>query len=259
MQGLKYYVLSYWSSQTQQTKHFQIMKLFQNTSDFEYPWDQVSAANWNKYPNEVSTHVIAVDVLRRELQDDGNRLVTERLITVRQGVPRWIMLMVGGDNTSYVREVSTVNLLKKELVLKSCNLTMRNILTVFETVRYSPHPDFPQEKTLFEQSARITAGGSLSFGRICSKMEEWSVDRFCENAKKGKIGFESVLKEFHERYVNDLSSSIVSKVNETVEDVKLTAGSLFKETEKKCSILSDYYDLFMDAFRDETHGHSSSS
>ena len=57
------------------------MKLFQNSYDFNYPWDQVTAANWKKYPNEISTHVIAVDVLRRELKDQGKVLVTERLIT----------------------------------------------------------------------------------------------------------------------------------------------------------------------------------
>ncbi|CAI6810728.1 ANM_collapsed_G0037490.mRNA.1.CDS.1 [Saccharomyces cerevisiae] len=131
------------------------MKLFQNSYDFNYPWDQVTAANWKKYPNEISTHVIAVDVLRRELKDQGKVLVTERLITVKQGVPKWIMMMLGGTNMSHVREVSVVDLNKKSLTMRSCNLTMCNLLKVYETVTYSPHPDDSANKTLFSRKPKL--------------------------------------------------------------------------------------------------------
>ena len=110
------------------------MKLFQNSYVFDYPWEQVTVANWNKYPNDISTHVVAVDVLRRELKRNNTVLVTERLITVRQGVPRWIMMCLGGDNISYIREVSTVDLRRSELKLRSVNLSYVNFLRVYEEV-----------------------------------------------------------------------------------------------------------------------------
>lgn len=222
------------------------MKLFQNSCDFEYPWEQVTAANWKKYPNEVSTHVVAVDVLKRELVDDGNKLVSERLITIKQGVPRWIMMMVGGSNVSHVREISTVDLKEKTLTLRSCNLTYPNILKVFETVKYSPHPEDPVNRTLFEQEAQITAYAAIT--KICNKMEEWSVQRFRDNAMKGKQGFDSVLEVFNdhwrqrEQYVDDLGNSIVNTVNETVED-------MLKKSESKSYIFSRHYNLFKNAFR----------
>lgn len=53
------------------------MKIFSNSCDFYYPWEQVTAANWQKYPNEMSTHVVAVDVLRREL-DPTSQILTDR-------------------------------------------------------------------------------------------------------------------------------------------------------------------------------------
>ncbi|AQZ17301.1 UPS3 (YDR185C) and UPS2 (YLR168C) [Zygosaccharomyces parabailii] len=179
------------------------MKLFQNSYDFNYPWEQITAANWKKYPNEVSTHVIAVDVLRRELHHQGRQLVTERLITVKQGVPKWAMMIVGGSNLSYVREVSVVDLDAKTLTLRSCNLTYSNILKVFETVKYSPHPVDPEHKTLFNQEAQITAYGA--FTKLCNKLEDFSVQRFRDNAMKGKQGFDSVLEAFSARWdkVND--------------------------------------------------------
>ncbi|QLG73921.1 hypothetical protein HG535_0F04330 [Zygotorulaspora mrakii] len=230
------------------------MRLFKNSYSFEYPWDQVTAANWKKYPNEVSTHVIAVDVLKRELIDNGQKLVSERLITVKQGVPKWIMMAMGGTNVSYVREVSVVDLANRSLTLRSCNMSYSNILKVYETVKYNPHPEDPVNKTLFEQEAQITAYGA--FTKICNKMEEWSVQRFHDNALKGKKGFDSVLEVFdkhwvqREKYVDDLGNSIVGKVADTVEDIKTTAEEMLKETEMKSnSILTRHYDSIKNAFK----------
>ncbi|AAS54365.1 AGL126Cp [Eremothecium gossypii ATCC 10895] len=199
------------------------MKLFQNRCEFAYPWEEVTEAHWKKYPNEMSTHVKATDVLRRELDPTGRKLVSERLITVQQSAPRWVMMLVGGTNISYVREVSTVDLDSQTLTLRSVNLTYANLLKVCETVTYSRDPVDPARKTLFEQEAQITA--YVPFARVCNQLEEWSVQRYHDNAEKGKRGFETVLKALSrrwdqgERYVEDISSTIVTKVNETVDDL----------------------------------------
>ncbi|XDT40458.1 PRELI/MSF1 domain profile [Nakaseomyces glabratus] len=221
------------------------MRLFQNTCEFAYPWDQVTAANWNKYPNEVSTHVVAVDVLRRELSASGRQLVTERLITVKQSVPRWVLLVVGASKQSYVREVSTVDLDTRTLTMRSCNLTFWNIMKVYETVKYMPDAVNP-DKTVFKQEAQISVCGTL--GRFCNKVEEWSVQRFGENAKKGKMGFDLVLKVFNEHW-NQINSDIENVFNETVEDARSTAGNLIKETERTYSnILGTNQEIFSEAF-----------
>ncbi|CCF59608.1 hypothetical protein KAFR_0H01990 [Kazachstania africana CBS 2517] len=180
------------------------MKLFNNSYELDYPWNQVTAANWNKYPNEVSTHVVAVDVLRREVKDSGNVLVTERLITVQQNIPRWLIFLLGStQNVSYVREVSTVNLQDKTLTLKSCNLNYVNLLKVFETVQYTPHPKDPLDRTLFKQEAQISACTGCNVSKkLTNTMEDWSIKRFCDNAKKGKIGFNSVLRLSNEETSN---------------------------------------------------------
>ena len=70
----------------------------------------------------------------------------------------------------------------------STNLTWSNILSVRETVTYRPEGN----KTRFGQEAKITAlcGG---WQKIKTKIEEASVERFGENAIKGREGFESVL------------------------------------------------------------------
>lgn len=75
----------------------------------------------------------------------------------------------------------------------STNLTWSNLLSVRETVTYEPDLSSGHERTRFSQEARITAlcGG---WKKIKEKIEEASVERFGDNARKGREGFEMVLE-----------------------------------------------------------------
>lgn len=77
----------------------------------------------------------------------------------------------------------------KKVTMVSTNLTFSNILSVRETVVYQP---ISASRTQFVQDAKITAlcGG---WQKIKNAVEEASVARFSENARKGKEGFEAVL------------------------------------------------------------------
>lgn len=259
------------------------MKFFENTCEFQYPWDQVTAANWRKYPNEVSTHVVAVDVLRREINPATKQLTTERLITCKQSIPGWLLYLVGGKEVSYVREISIVDLNEKTLTLRSINMTMNHLLKVYETVTYSPDQKDPL-KTVFKQEAQITA--YATFQKLCNKLEDWGVQRFDENAKKGKKGFDSVLSILNEQWdrkdilvdeiaesidkvvktVDSSIGSVVKKVDKfsigiVVKSVDSSIGTIkeeiVKETDKvlsdaehvKKSLLNEYYDYLKAAFR----------
>ncbi|KAK6200913.1 PRELI-like family-domain-containing protein [Scheffersomyces amazonensis] len=198
------------------------MKLFETKHYFNYPWDQVTAANWQKYPNELSTHVVSVDILAREIDVENKTLRTERLIGCKQAIPNWLSFIVGGQKLSYVREVSEVDLVNNTLVMKSHNLTMNHILLVNETVIYRPDPEL-KTRTLFQQSAEITAYATIS--RICDKLEEWSVERFGQNAKTGKLAFEGVLDTLSRKweesgvFVSDVLKDINNEVSEKTNDV----------------------------------------
>lgn len=75
----------------------------------------------------------------------------------------------------------------------STNLTWSNVLNVQETVVYRPSPTNSKSATDFDQEAKITAlcGG---WQKIKNKVEEASVERFSQNAKRGREGFETVLE-----------------------------------------------------------------
>lgn len=118
---------------------------------------------------------------------------TERLITCNQSVPQWVLSLFGGGPTSHVYEVSYVDPILKRVTMCSTNLTWSNVLNVQETVTYRPSPVNSKSATDFSQEAKITAlcGG---WQKIKNKVEEASVERFSQNAKRGREGFETVLE-----------------------------------------------------------------
>jgi hypothetical protein len=97
---------------------------------------------------------------------------------------------MGGNETSHVFETSYVDPNSKKVTMTSSNITWNNILSVRETVVYQP---LSASKTQFVQDAKIVAlcGG---WQKVKNAVEEATVCRFSENARKGKEGFESVLE-----------------------------------------------------------------
>ncbi|KAH8171419.1 PRELI-like family protein [Sarocladium implicatum] len=168
------------------------MKVFSNAVTFNYSWDEVSTANWQKYGpwNNKSEHVIAVDTVARSVDPNTGILRTERLITCKQSAPEWLKTFLGNADESYVYEASYIDPKARTLTMVSHNLTWSNFVTVQEEVVYSP---LGQSQTQFKQSARITAmaGG---WQRIKNSIEDCLVTRFRENAVKGREGFERVLE-----------------------------------------------------------------
>ncbi|GAB5590342.1 Phospholipid metabolism protein [Umbelopsis nana] len=169
------------------------MRLFKTVHDFDYSWQTVSAAQWQKYPNEHCPHVQHVDVLDSSVDPETGVLRIERLISVTQKAPAFILRAIGASTTQYVREVAIIDPKSKTLTLDSKNLTLSNILSCEESITYSEHPSY-SEKTLFTQQATISAGSTVS--RMASMIEDWSVKRFQQNAAIGREGFSKVLEKF---------------------------------------------------------------
>ena len=82
---------------------------------------------------------------------------------------------------------------EKKVTMCSTNMTWSNLLQCRETVVYQPAIIDGKSKTEFHQTAKIIAlcGG---WQKIKSKIEDASVERFRENATRGREGFEMVLE-----------------------------------------------------------------
>ena len=127
------------------------------------------------------------------LTDKVQQLRTERLITCRQNAPKWVLALLGGQNTSHVHEVSYVDPAAQRVTLCSTNMSWTNVLSVRETVVYQPLPSAPDSRTQFKQDAKITAlcGG---WQKVKNCIEEATAERFDQNARAGREGFEHVLQ-----------------------------------------------------------------
>jgi hypothetical protein len=169
------------------------MKLFENVHIFDHAWYKVSAANWIKYPNEITSHVINVDYLDRSVDPETGILRTVRLITCRQSMPLLIAKFFGGDSTAYVYEVSEVDARNQTLTLRARNMTFSDIMTIEETCKYTRAPGADADsKTVFRQEACIKS--NISF----SKIEDFCLSRFQSNASKGRAALESILNKIHD-------------------------------------------------------------
>lgn len=124
------------------------------------------------------------------------QLRTERLITCAQTAPAWVVALLGGSTTSHVYETSYVSPITKNVTMCSTNLTWSKILSVRETVVYTPDTNSStpgHERTQLKQHAEITAlcGG---IKKVKAKIEEASLERFGQNAQRGREGLEAVLE-----------------------------------------------------------------
>jgi len=171
------------------------MRIFQQNTEFDYSWEEVSTSNWRKYGawNEKCQHVNAVDTLSRAVDPDTGILRTERLISCKQSAPKWVNSILGGQDTSLVYETSYVDPSSQKVTMCSMNITWNDLLSVRETCVYQPSAKSPSNKTVFTQRAEITAfcGG---WQKIKNSIEQFTVERFQQNAARGREGFEMVLE-----------------------------------------------------------------
>ncbi|KAJ1660239.1 Phospholipid metabolism protein [Dispira simplex] len=174
------------------------MKLFQAIHQYAYDWATVTAAHWQKYPNEKTPHVIHVETLNRTVDPVTGILKTERLIMCQQSCPRIVARFLGADSTSYVLEYSEVDPRNQTLKAVSTNLTLHDLLAVNEEIVYTPKSE-NLSHTVFQQSATITAFNMIS--KVSGYIEDFSVKRFKENASIGKSALEQVMERLVQKKV----------------------------------------------------------
>lgn len=164
-----------------------MVKLFSAEHTFQHPFERVTSAFWRKYPNDLASHVRAVDITDRRIDDQG-RLITNRITACHSALPSWLRA-AGLPQTCYVAEASVVDPATRTMVVKSANLSGASVMVVEETCTYQQCPKVPTS-THYRQEARITAflpflSGkfeSYSFANLQSKSAEGMqvVEKLCQ-------------------------------------------------------------------------------
>ncbi|CAI6351270.1 unnamed protein product [Macrosiphum euphorbiae] len=141
------------------------MKIWTVQHTFNYPWETVVQAAWNKYPNPMNTAVLGIDVIDRQVIN--GELHSHRLVTTRWTLPNWACALMGPISTFYA---------------------------IREKLTYKPHPDDPQ-KTLLKQTAYVTVEGLPCSGYI----ENILTSKISGNAAKGRQAIEWVIEKLQHK------------------------------------------------------------
>jgi hypothetical protein len=99
------------------------------------------------------------------------------------------------------------------------NMTMSDLLSVRETCVYERANSAPDAKTAFSQRAEITAlcGG---WQKIKNSIEQFTVDRFQQNAARGKEGFEMVLEMSRKVFAEQKEMSRMQQDSKILQDLR---------------------------------------
>ncbi|XP_061527297.1 PRELI domain containing protein 3B-like [Phycodurus eques] len=168
------------------------MKIWASEHIFNHPWETVTKAAMQKYPNPMNPSVFGVDVLDRSVDTEG-RLHSKRLLSTEWGLPAIAKSIIGLTRThTYVREHSVVDPEHKIFELKSTNISFTNLVSVDEKLTYKPHPRDPDKTVLTQEAVISVKGVSLS-----SYLEGLMANTMSVNAGKGREAMEWVIRRLN--------------------------------------------------------------
>ena len=121
-----------------------MVKFYESSFNYDYPFPAVSLAYFLRYPNPYATHVLSTDVIDRHLDPDSQQLITTRLHLKKSKVPLAVLkllpkgvLGVGADGgQSFILEKSIIDAKEGWMQTESRNLEWTGILSVIERQLY---------------------------------------------------------------------------------------------------------------------------
>lgn len=124
--------------------HSTMVKFYENSFSYSYPFSAVSLAYFLRYPNPYATHVLSTDVIDRHFDPSSQRLSTTRLHLKKSKIPPAILKLLpkgilgtGSDaGQSYILEKSVVDVKEGWMKTESRNLEWTGILSVIEKQTY---------------------------------------------------------------------------------------------------------------------------
>lgn len=178
------------------------MRFYNGRDTFDFTWDQVAIGFWSRYPNPHSTHVLSEDVFSRNIIN--GTLVTKRLLTKTNRMPKWGEMLIGQrvSNCVKVVEESVIDPAKKTMVTYTRNIGLTNILSVEEKCIYQPDPE-NDSRTQLERQVWI----SSNITGVSRAVTKFALERFKRNASKASEGFVHVLNNiFGQAHPTQMSS-----------------------------------------------------
>lgn len=170
-------------------------KYYENSTVFNYNFEQVMQGFWKRYPNPYSSHVLSEDTIERNIRSDG-QLYSKRVLTKTNRVPEWGKRFFKANFVCIIEE-SLVDPNAKTLTTFTRNIGFNKIMVSLFTAhralplicRSSPSQSVTEKvvykaetqgKTVAYRSAWID---SQVFG-FATAIRAFGCDRFKKNCNK---------------------------------------------------------------------------
>lgn len=206
------------------------MKIWTSEHTFNHPWETVTQAAWRKYPNPMTPSIIGTDVVERKVVDGV--LHTHRLVQSKWYFPKWTHSLIGTAKTCFASEQSTVDTSRKQMMLKTINLTFCRHISVDEIIFYVPHPKDPT-KTLLKQEATVSVQGVP----LSHYMEDLLTSTISKNASKGRQGLEWVIAKINSE-VKGIAETAAKSTDELIMTTKKSIDDMAESARKSMDEIS---------------------
>ena len=125
-----------------------MVKFYESSFNYDYPFPAVSLAYFLRYPNPYATHVLSTDVIDRHFDPASQQLSTTRLHLKRSKLPPAVLKLLpkgilgtsSDAGQSYILEKSVVDIREGWMKTESRNLEWTGILSVIEKQVYRRSP-----------------------------------------------------------------------------------------------------------------------
>jgi len=161
------------------------LNFWQTNHSHKFPWHEVAAGYWFRYPNQHSKHVFSVDTL--ETRIEKGKLYTRRLIVKTNSLPSWGKHFFPDARVSVIEE-SIVDPQGHKLVWYTRNIGLVKFMSTVEKATLTQSKERDTETDVLKQ---VWIGSSILGFR--SAIRKFGIDRYKKNCILATQGFETVL------------------------------------------------------------------
>jgi len=161
------------------------LNFWQTNHSHKFPWHEVAAGYWFRYPNEHSKHVFSVDTLETKIEK--GKLYTRRLIVKTNSLPSWGKHFFPDARVAVIEE-SIVDPHGHKLVWYTRNIGLVKFMSTVEKATLTQSSQSDTETDVLKQ---VWIGSSILGFR--SAIRKFGIDRYKKNCILATQGFETVL------------------------------------------------------------------
>ncbi|KAG0671466.1 hypothetical protein C6P40_005274 [Pichia californica] len=172
---------------------------YRSNHAYNYNFETVTLAYFNRYPNPFATHVKSIDTIEVFIDNEG-KLHQIKLIKKNGRLPKFIKPFLGKITTTWIIENTIVDPKNKEMITYNCNLDHTKIIRIeeFNTYKFNFNENLTNSKVTVKFSSGFTHKFAFGLG-IRERIENWSKNKFSNNLMNSRQGLQLVMDSVKER------------------------------------------------------------